>query len=403
MRIDPHQKWHPVYLLQPFYNLVLAAFFEWGVALPRPRLRGDQRRREVQGAGQARAQGHGAARRGCRSSRTTSPFPALSAAIDGGPPTRARAGARRSRTRPPACERVRPPRAQPLLDVARASFKATLKANFTANIVRNVWSYAIIFCGHFPDQTYTFSQEEAEDETRGGVLRAPAARRGEHRGQPALPRDQRQPRLPGRAPPLPGHAEHALRARSRRACGRSASATSCPTTPGRSASSRRRCSARSCGWRSRAASRGRSPGPTAARGRRRAAALRPRRRASRGPARTARARSSQRRRARLDAAGGIASGVRAANLRDPEADSRRVLRRPDDAARGGADLLLADVAVPGGAAGDLAAGPRSASTRRPTTRSSATCARSRRTPRSCRWTARCGRPCSTRAPRRRRW
>ena len=32
MRIDPHQKWHPVYLAQPFYNLVLAAFFEWGVA-----------------------------------------------------------------------------------------------------------------------------------------------------------------------------------------------------------------------------------------------------------------------------------------------------------------------------------------------------------------------------------
>jgi len=32
MRIDPHQKWHPVYLAQPFYNLVLAALFEWGVA-----------------------------------------------------------------------------------------------------------------------------------------------------------------------------------------------------------------------------------------------------------------------------------------------------------------------------------------------------------------------------------
>ena len=26
MRIDPHQKWHPVYLLQPIYNLLLAAF-----------------------------------------------------------------------------------------------------------------------------------------------------------------------------------------------------------------------------------------------------------------------------------------------------------------------------------------------------------------------------------------
>src|SRR5664279_2735933 len=33
MRIDPLQKWHPVYLFQPLYNLLLAAFFEWGVAL----------------------------------------------------------------------------------------------------------------------------------------------------------------------------------------------------------------------------------------------------------------------------------------------------------------------------------------------------------------------------------
>ena len=33
MRIDPEQPWHPVYLAQPFYNLALAAFFEWGVAL----------------------------------------------------------------------------------------------------------------------------------------------------------------------------------------------------------------------------------------------------------------------------------------------------------------------------------------------------------------------------------
>src|SRR5262249_43897202 len=33
MRIDPHQKWHPVYLLQPFYNVLLMLGFEWGVAL----------------------------------------------------------------------------------------------------------------------------------------------------------------------------------------------------------------------------------------------------------------------------------------------------------------------------------------------------------------------------------
>src|SRR5437763_1673648 len=31
-RIDPHQRWHPVYLLPPLYNLLLTAFFEWCVA-----------------------------------------------------------------------------------------------------------------------------------------------------------------------------------------------------------------------------------------------------------------------------------------------------------------------------------------------------------------------------------
>src|SRR3954453_1013190 len=33
MRIDPQQRWNPVYLLQPFYNLILMGLFEWGVAL----------------------------------------------------------------------------------------------------------------------------------------------------------------------------------------------------------------------------------------------------------------------------------------------------------------------------------------------------------------------------------
>ena len=49
----------------------------------------------------------------------------------------------------------------------RQPFKSTVTADFTSNIVRNVWAYAIIFCGHFPDQTYTFSKEETEDESRG--------------------------------------------------------------------------------------------------------------------------------------------------------------------------------------------------------------------------------------------
>jgi linoleoyl-CoA desaturase len=46
-------------------------------------------------------------------------------------------------------------------------FVPTLAANFTANIVRNVWAYSIIFCGHFPTGVAVFTEEETENETRG--------------------------------------------------------------------------------------------------------------------------------------------------------------------------------------------------------------------------------------------
>ena len=39
--------------------------------------------------------------------------------------------------------------------------------NLTANLIRNIWSYAIIFCGHFPDGTQEFSKEETANESRG--------------------------------------------------------------------------------------------------------------------------------------------------------------------------------------------------------------------------------------------
>ena len=84
-----------------------------------------------------------------------------------------RAGMQAAR-RPSRRERVarrlrrRPDRSATVADAAVAAFRSTLRANFTANVVRNVWAYAIIFCGHFPDQTYTFSQDEVQDETRGG-------------------------------------------------------------------------------------------------------------------------------------------------------------------------------------------------------------------------------------------
>jgi fatty acid desaturase len=147
MRIDPHQKWNPVYLLQPFYNLVLAAFFEWGVAFHdldmeaiRTRSKSKQQLvRELKGmAKKARSQ----------IVKDYVAFPLLSGAA---------AAAAALVTR----------RAAPL-QAGRDAFRTTLAADFSANVIRNVWAYMIIFCGHFPDQTYTFSQEEVEDETRGG-------------------------------------------------------------------------------------------------------------------------------------------------------------------------------------------------------------------------------------------
>jgi fatty acid desaturase len=128
MRIDPHQPWHPIYLLQPLYNLLLMGFFEWGVAFHDLDLEAvrsgekDKRQvlKELKGMwGKARRQ----------IVKDYVAFPALS---------------------------------------GRKGFKSTLTANFTANIVRNVWSHSIIFCGHFPDQTYTFSQDEVADESKGG-------------------------------------------------------------------------------------------------------------------------------------------------------------------------------------------------------------------------------------------
>ena len=47
MRIDPHQKWHPVYLLQPFYNVLLMLLFEWGVAFHDMDFEAIRTRREV--------------------------------------------------------------------------------------------------------------------------------------------------------------------------------------------------------------------------------------------------------------------------------------------------------------------------------------------------------------------
>ena len=39
--------------------------------------------------------------------------------------------------------------------------------NLLANVIRNLWTSTIIFCGHFTENVKTFSQKECENETRG--------------------------------------------------------------------------------------------------------------------------------------------------------------------------------------------------------------------------------------------
>jgi fatty acid desaturase len=54
----------------------------------------------------------------------------------------------------------------PLLAGPGAPFTAA--GNLTANATRNIWSFMIIFCGHFPEGVEEFSEQEVENETRGG-------------------------------------------------------------------------------------------------------------------------------------------------------------------------------------------------------------------------------------------
>jgi fatty acid desaturase len=47
------------------------------------------------------------------------------------------------------------------------SLPFVLAGNATANLTRNLWAFTIIFCGHFPDGTQQFTEQETENETRG--------------------------------------------------------------------------------------------------------------------------------------------------------------------------------------------------------------------------------------------
>ncbi|RDI53186.1 fatty acid desaturase family protein [Nocardia mexicana] len=126
LRMTRDEQWRPIHLFQPIGNLILAATFEWGIALhdlsaekeqldvPRMQVLSEPNKAFFRKAGRQVA-------------KDFVIYPALT-----GP-----------------------------------AWKQTLKANATANLVRNLWAYAVIFCGHFPDGAEKFTEEHFENETRG--------------------------------------------------------------------------------------------------------------------------------------------------------------------------------------------------------------------------------------------
>lgn len=46
-------------------------------------------------------------------------------------------------------------------------FPVVFLANLFASLIRNLWSFTIIFCGHFPAGVHTFSEKECENESQG--------------------------------------------------------------------------------------------------------------------------------------------------------------------------------------------------------------------------------------------
>ncbi|MGM7645801.1 fatty acid desaturase family protein [Nocardia sp. JW2] len=126
LRMTRDEAWEPKHLVQPAANLLLAATFEWGIALhdlgiekelagvPTKQLLSEPNKDFARKAGRQVV-------------KDFVLFPALT-----GP-----------------------------------AWKSTLKANTTANLVRNLWAYAVIFCGHFPDGAEKFTIEQLDGETQG--------------------------------------------------------------------------------------------------------------------------------------------------------------------------------------------------------------------------------------------
>ena len=128
LRMDPDQEWKPFNLGNPLYNALLAPVFEWGIAiydLEIPEYKEGLKSKEAMNK-DLKALGRKAVKQFAKDYAAT-----------------------------------------PALAMLTGSGKQALYGTLTANAIRNVWAHAVIFCGHFPEGTDTFTEEMVEGETRG--------------------------------------------------------------------------------------------------------------------------------------------------------------------------------------------------------------------------------------------
>ena len=129
LRVTRDQSWRPRNLLNPVFNLVLALGFEWGIALQHLELRKIWE-----------------------------------------PDTRAAAVVRLREFSTKSARQIgKDYLAYPAVTALSpfAGFASTVGANALANVIRNLWTNAVIFCGHFPDGAEKFTKSDMVGETRG--------------------------------------------------------------------------------------------------------------------------------------------------------------------------------------------------------------------------------------------
>jgi linoleoyl-CoA desaturase len=144
LRVTPAQPWAPKYLAQPLTNVLLMLAFEWGVAAhdlePGKLLSGEKELESVRPMLRRIAW---KARRQLLKDYVL--WPALLAVAS-----------------VPVSFVLR----IDVAHIARLTFAATAGGNLVANVIRNVWSNIIIFCGHFPAGVHHFTAAEVDGETR---------------------------------------------------------------------------------------------------------------------------------------------------------------------------------------------------------------------------------------------